>query len=163
MKEKLTISSLCREREINSILKVVWLAFFMVAPFFYVSADENRGSSSGELTYGKQLNEDAKQTGKTVSGTVTDEGGNIEVVISRLSGYAKVSIIDNGIGIPAKDLQKVFDRFFQVENHLTRHHEGMGLGLSVAKAMIEAHDGIIWVESIENEGSTFSFLLPLSR
>jgi signal transduction histidine kinase len=93
----------------------------------------------------------------------TDEGGNVEVVSSRLSGYAKVSVIDNGIGIPAKDLQSVFDRFFQVENHLTRHHEGMGLGLSVSKAMIEAHEGIIWVESIENEGSTFSFLLPLSH
>lgn len=76
MKENLTISSLCREREIKSILKVVWLAFFMVAPLFYVSAGENQGSSSGELTYGKQLNEDAKQTGKTVSGTVTDEDGN---------------------------------------------------------------------------------------
>jgi len=93
----------------------------------------------------------------------TDEVGSIEVVTSRLSGYAKVSVIDNGIGIPATELQKVFDRFFQVENHLTRHHEGMGLGLSVAKAMIESHDGIIWVESIENEGSTFSFLLPLAR
>ena len=93
----------------------------------------------------------------------TDEGGSIQVTANRLSGYAKISVIDNGVGIPAKDLQKVFDRFFQVENHLTRHHEGMGLGLSVAKAMIEAHDGIIWVESIENEGSTFSFLLPISN
>ena len=93
----------------------------------------------------------------------TDEGGSVQVTANRLSGYAKVSVIDNGIGIPAKDLQKVFDRFFQVENHLTRHHEGMGLGLSVAKAMVESHDGIIWVESIENEGSTFSFLLPISN
>ena len=68
---------------------------------------------------------------------------------------------DNGIGIPASDIGQVFDRFFQVESHLTRRHTGMGLGLSVAKTMIEMHGGRIWVESVEGEGSTFSFLLPL--
>jgi two-component system sensor histidine kinase VicK len=73
-----------------------------------------------------------------------------------------VSVIDNGIGIPAKDLHRVFERFFQVQSHMTRRHGGMGLGLSVAKVMIEMHGGQIWVESLEGKGSNFSFLLPIS-
>ncbi|MDD2921662.1 MAG: ATP-binding protein, partial [Anaerolineales bacterium] len=55
----------------------------------------------------------------------------------------------------------VFERFYQVESHLTRRHGGMGLGLSVAKAMIEMHGGRIWVESAEGVGSKIHFLLPV--
>ena len=66
------------------------------------------------------------------------------------------------MGIPAKDLAHVFERFYQVESHLTRKHGGMGLGLSVAKVMIEMHGGRIWAESTEGKGSTFTFLLPLN-
>jgi signal transduction histidine kinase len=90
----------------------------------------------------------------------TDAGGHVLVKCESLQQFAKVSVIDDGVGIPASDLPRVFDRFFQVESHLTRHHSGMGLGLSVAKAMIEMHGGRIWVESTEGKGSDFSFLLP---
>ncbi|RPI32279.1 MAG: GAF domain-containing protein [Chloroflexota bacterium] len=93
----------------------------------------------------------------------TDSKGHILVAAEKLPGYVKVSVIDDGVGIPARDLPKVFDRFFQVESHLTRKHGGMGLGLSVAKAMVEMHDGQIWVESIEGKGSSFSILLPVKR
>ncbi len=92
--------------------------------------------------------------------TFTDEGGHVRVKCEITEGFAKVSVRDDGVGIPAKDLPRVFDRFFQVEAHLTRRHTGMGLGLSVAKAMIEMHGGRIWVESTEGKGSEFSFLLP---
>ena len=67
------------------------------------------------------------------------------------------------MGIPAKDLPHIFERFYQVESHLTRKHGGMGLGLSVAKVMIEMHGGRIWAESTEGMGSTFTFLLPLEK
>jgi signal transduction histidine kinase len=93
--------------------------------------------------------------------TFTDRGGNIFVKTDAVPGYVKVSIIDDGIGIPAADLLRVFDRFYQVESHLTRKHGGMGLGLSVAKAMIELHGGRIWAESVEGHGSNFTFLLPI--
>lgn len=93
--------------------------------------------------------------------TFTNEGGYVQITVESVTGHAQVSVKDNGIGIPASDLPFVFDRFFQVESHLTRHHTGMGLGLSVAKTMIELHGGRIWVESTEGKGSTFSFLLPL--
>jgi signal transduction histidine kinase len=93
--------------------------------------------------------------------TFTDSGGQILIKTELSPGYVKVSVIDNGVGIPARDLPRVFERFFQVESHLTRRHGGMGLGLSVAKVMIEMHGGRIWVESVEGKGSNFTFLLPI--
>ncbi len=94
--------------------------------------------------------------------TFTDKGGQVLVKAELASGYVKVSVIDNGVGIPARDMPRVFERFFQVESHLTRRHGGMGLGLSVAKVMIEMHGGRIWAESVEGKGSNFTFVLPLN-
>ena len=91
----------------------------------------------------------------------TNPAGEVRVRVEEDSGYIKVSVQDNGIGIPPRDLPKVFDRFFQVEEHLTRRHGGMGLGLAVAKSMIELHGGRIWVESEAEKGSVFTFLLPI--
>ena len=94
--------------------------------------------------------------------TFTNTGGQVLVTAESVPGHVKVSVIDNGVGIPASDLPRVFERFFQVESHLTRRHGGMGLGLAVAKAMIEMHSGRIWAESVEGKGSNFTFLLPLN-
>lgn len=112
---------------------------------------------------------DANKIGVALSNLVrnaimfTDPGGQVLVKVTTMPGFAQVSVIDNGVGIPAKDLGRVFERFFQVESHLTRRHGGMGLGLSVAKAMIEMHGGNIWVESVEGKGSNFTFLLPVTE
>jgi signal transduction histidine kinase len=89
----------------------------------------------------------------------TEAGGVVNVNVEEDTGYIKVTVMDNGIGIPARELPRIFDRFYQVETHLTRRYGGMGLGLSVAKAMIELHGGRIWAES-EGRGSRFTFLLP---
>jgi signal transduction histidine kinase len=91
----------------------------------------------------------------------TNENGHVFVVAEQVPGYVKVTVIDDGIGIPAKDTPHVFERFYQVESHLTRKHGGMGLGLSVAKMMVEMHGGRIWVESAEGKGSIFTILFPL--
>jgi len=93
----------------------------------------------------------------------TEAGGHVNVKIQEAAGYFKVSVVDDGIGIPARDLPRVFERFFQVETHLTRHYGGMGLGLSVAKAMVELHGGRIWAESEEGKGSIFTFILPIEQ
>lgn len=90
----------------------------------------------------------------------SNEGGEVVLRGEQHPDYVKVSVKDDGIGIPAKDLPFVFDRFYQVEGHLTRKHGGMGLGLSVAKVMVEMHGGRIWVDSEEGKGSVFSFILP---
>lgn len=92
--------------------------------------------------------------------TFTNPGGNIDIVAGSIPDYVKVSVIDDGIGIPTKDLPHIFERFYQVESHLTRKHGGMGLGLSVSKVMVEIHGGRIWAESVEGKGSNFTFLLP---
>jgi len=95
--------------------------------------------------------------------TFTNQGGHIFITTETVPGYVKVSVIDDGLGIPPADLPRIFERFFQVESHLTRRHGGMGLGLSVAKAMIEIHGGRIWAESMVGKGSNFTFLLPLDH
>ena len=92
----------------------------------------------------------------------TESGGHVTINVEEESGYYKVTVADDGIGIPARDLPRVFERFFQVETHLTRRYGGMGLGLAVAKAMIELHGGRIWGESEEGKGTKFTFLVPTS-
>jgi signal transduction histidine kinase len=90
----------------------------------------------------------------------TNPGGLVRVKGEVVPGFAKITVTDNGIGIPLEEQGKIFQRFYQVEKHLTRRHGGMGLGLSIAKDMIEIHGGRLWVESVEGKGSRFSFLLP---
>ena len=92
--------------------------------------------------------------------THTNERGHVLVRAEQVPGYVKVSVMDNGIGIPVEEQERIFDRFYQIENHLTRRHGGRGLGLSIAKQLIDMHGGKIWVESIEGKGSKFIFLLP---
>ena len=92
--------------------------------------------------------------------TFTNPGGQVRVKADQVPGFVKVTVMDNGIGIPAEEQEKIFERFYQVEKHLTRKHGGMGLGLSIAKDLVEMHGGKIWVESIEGKGSRFIFILP---
>jgi signal transduction histidine kinase len=93
----------------------------------------------------------------------TDKGGQIGVKVEGEGGYARVFVVDTGIGIPAADIDRVFERFYQVESHLTRTHGGMGLGLSISKAMVEMHGGQIWCESKEGMGSLFCFMVPIDE
>ena len=90
----------------------------------------------------------------------TPEKGRIHIN-AELKGHKYwVSVIDTGIGIPKADFERIFDQFFQVEPSLTRKYQGMGLGLSIAKGMVEVHQGRIWVESVVNKGSKFTMVLP---
>jgi two-component system phosphate regulon sensor histidine kinase PhoR len=70
------------------------------------------------------------------------------------------SVKDTGIGIPAKDLQRIFERFFKTDR--ARASSGTGLGLAIARHMVEAHGGRLWADSREGQGSTFSFTIPVS-
>jgi len=86
--------------------------------------------------------------------------GGIDFGYIRKNGILEFYCIDSGMGIPAEMQNKVFDRFQQVDNTLTRGHEGAGLGLSITKAFVHMLGGTIRVESVEGEGSTFLFTLP---
>jgi signal transduction histidine kinase len=90
----------------------------------------------------------------------TDQGGHVQINVAQIPGYVQFSVIDQGIGIPSKDLPHIFERFYQAESHLRRTHGGIGLGLSVARLLVEMHGGRIWAESVEGAGSTFHFILP---
>ena len=91
----------------------------------------------------------------------TDRGGNVWVSLAQCDDYAQISVRDDGVGIPEESLEHVFERFYQVEEHLTRRHSGMGLGLSVARDLAALHGGRIEAESREGEGSCFTLYLPL--
>lgn len=73
-----------------------------------------------------------------------------------------VIVTDSGIGIPQRELPRIFERFYKVDRARTRNTGGTGLGLAIAKHLIEGHGGRIWATSVEGEGSTFYFVLPIA-
>ena len=87
-------------------------------------------------------------------------GGTITCRLNDPQRYIILSITDQGLGIPRKDLKKVFDRFYRVDKARSRKQGGTGLGLSISKEVIEAQGGHVWVNSMENRGSTFYISLP---
>lgn len=91
----------------------------------------------------------------------TPKGGQIAVKVERHGREAWFRIKDNGVGIPEDQLERIFKRFYQVESPLRRQHEGMGLGLSIAKELVELHGGRVWAESSNREGSEFIIALRL--
>lgn len=84
-----------------------------------------------------------------------------EVPKNLFKEYVKIEVADTGIGIAHEDINKVFDKFEQIENSLSRKIGGTGLGLPIAKQLMETHKGLIWLESEINKGSRFSLAIPL--
>jgi PAS domain S-box-containing protein len=94
----------------------------------------------------------------------TPAGGCVEVRVQPYGEGALVSVIDNGEGIPDDQLPRVFDRFFQVSSAgLGGRRHGAGLGLPIARGIVEAHGGTIWIESAQGRGTTVRFTLPGAR
>jgi two-component system OmpR family sensor kinase len=93
----------------------------------------------------------------------TPSGGTVTVVVGPGQEGILVSVVDTGEGIPAEHLPYVFERFYKVDDARSRKSGGAGLGLAIAKQMVELHGGRIWVESEVGKGSKFSFILPGTR
>jgi PAS domain S-box-containing protein len=92
------------------------------------------------------------------------EGGRIAVSARRGgAGFVDVEVSDTGIGIPADEQEKVFERFYQVESGPRRRYEGTGIGLSIARDILRLHGCSIRVQSTPGEGTTFQFTLPMAR
>lgn len=91
----------------------------------------------------------------------TPEGGGIRIAVEEHGDEVWLRVRDSGIGIPGDKLDLIFNRFYQVEPHLRRSHEGLGLGLAVARDLLEAQYGRIWARSNPGKGSEFFVALPL--
>ncbi len=92
----------------------------------------------------------------------TPAGGEVKLLLRRNENYAEVVVADTGIGMTESQQKRVFSRFFQVDDSLTREVSGVGLGLAIVKELVEMHDGYIWVESEPDKGSRFFVRLPLT-
>jgi signal transduction histidine kinase len=87
--------------------------------------------------------------------------GRVIVRVERESERYLISVEDDGIGIPASEVPHVFERFRQVDGSPTRQHAGMGIGLALARSLVELHGGTIWADSVVGKGSRFTFTLPI--
>ena len=98
------------------------------------------------------------QTQETLAGSAEDGQQPGQITRKML----EILVCDNGLGIPAEHLERIFDRFHRVDTRLTREVSGLGLGLAICKRIVEMHDGIIWAENRPNgTGSVFHVRLPI--
>jgi signal transduction histidine kinase len=93
----------------------------------------------------------------------TAKGGSITVTARQQGNWVEISVADTGEGIPAEDLPNIFERFYRVDKSRTRATGGSGLGLTIAKRLVEAHGGKIEVQSELGKGSRFSFTIPVAE
>lgn len=95
----------------------------------------------------------------------TPPGGCIQVQVARHNtNEAWITVTDDGIGLTEDQIERVFEAFYQVEDHMTRKHGGLGIGLSIVKALVEAHGGRVWAASPGlGQGATFTLVLPLEQ
>ena len=93
----------------------------------------------------------------------TPENGNVDLTVTQLGDEVEIRVRDTGIGIPPEQLEKIFDRFYQVEDPNIRALGGTGVGLSLVKRLIRLHKGSIHVESSPGKGTTFSLIFPVVK
>lgn len=91
------------------------------------------------------------------------DGGTVAVSLHKQDDGIRIDVADSGIGIPKDKHQRIFDRFYQVDGSSRRRFGGTGVGLAIAKRIVDAHGGALWVESEVGEGSQFMFTLPFSQ
>jgi two-component system phosphate regulon sensor histidine kinase PhoR len=93
----------------------------------------------------------------------TPAGGKITLSVQLLGERLKIAVADTGIGIPSEDLERIFERFYRVDKARSREEGGTGLGLSIVKHIVENYGGRVEVESTLNQGSVFSFTVPVEK
>ena len=110
-----------------------------------------------------------KEQSVASSGTLPDNavqytpaGGHIIASAAKDGGDIVFTVADNGIGIPQAEQERIFERFYRVDEGRSREVGGTGLGLSIARHIAEAHGGRVWVESAIGQGSRFHFSVPIA-
>lgn len=128
---------------------------YLENPFQY-NLDEGSLVIQGDALHLRQVIRNLLSNAAKYSGP----GKTIRVEMGRTEDQVHLKVIDEGIGIPADEQEKIFQRFYRVKNDVTQRVGGIGLGLSLCKGIVEMHAGRIWVESNEGQGSLFNVLLP---
>ena len=136
-----------------------------------IIADFKQASNSHVFIFqpgnGLVVNADREKIGQVIANLLSNavkysnKGTSISIKIRDTDTGLEVSVTDQGVGIKLKDQKKLFQRFYRVENEKIQNVSGFGIGLYLAGEIIQCHKGKIGVESIEGEGSTFYFTLPL--
>ena len=121
----------------------------VIAPTFMINADPDRISEV--LT--NLIDNAIKYTAQ----------GSVDVEVSADDNFVSVKVHDTGMGISAQEQKHIFEKFYRVDNELTREQSGTGLGLYITRNLVERYGGTIWVESKLGQGSTFAFKLPLAK
>lgn len=93
----------------------------------------------------------------------TPDGGHIRVTAGVKNNYVWMDVSDDGIGIPEKDRERIFDRFYRVDKARSRESGGTGLGLSIAREIVLRHQGSIELVPHEGQGTTIRLMLPVSQ
>jgi len=130
-------------------------------------AESNEVSLKSHLNSELMINGDEKALNMILSNLISNaikfnkKGGSVEVKAKQEDSLVELSVTDTGMGIPKKEADKVFDKFYQTDASIRRKYPGTGLGLAITKGLVEAHGGEIWVESEFGKGSKFYFTLQL--
>ena len=161
--QKLSSGLMEMKKEENNIEKIVNDAFISLDSEFRQKEIGKMVSVDGNI----ELKCDAKRISQVLTNlldnslkAIQPKLGKINVSVSQLENRVTVSVHDNGCGIPKEELDKVFTKFYQVDMSNTREKGGIGLGLSICKKIIDAHDGKIWIESELDKETTINFTLP---
>lgn len=135
---------------------------------FFKKLASEKGIRLGYLLPKNQVNIfiDAERISQVISNLInnaikfTEQGGNVRIELRLMEDRVRVGVIDTGIGISKQDRNKLFNKFVQVSKNHEAQRQGVGLGIYIAKELIEMHGGEIWVESRLGVGSKFYFILP---
>ena len=160
--QKLELGQLSMIKENNNIKQTIDKAIELLKPEAEQSNIEIF-SNAVDL----KINHDQERIGQVMTNLIKNslvaiktKPGKIEIIMEDLPTEIKISVKDNGIGIPQEKQKELFKKFYQVDATLTRERGGSGLGLAICKGIIENHKGQISMQSIPNQGSTFSFTIP---
>jgi signal transduction histidine kinase len=135
---------------------------------FYSHIGSERAGAELVVAPEFKVNADPDRVREIISNLVSNsikytQSGSVELILTGDSVNVKISVRDTGIGIPAEEQKHMFEKFYRVNNSMTREVGGTGLGLYIARTLVELYGGRIWVESAPGKGSTFSFTLPIVK
>jgi len=162
--EQNVLSLACEQLDLAELVTKVVGRVELLAPncLFYVETPPGPALVNADRLRIEQVLTNLIENGIKYTPNASGVECRIDITIAQEDGEIITSVRDHGVGIPSEQLSQVFDLFFRASNITSANSRfpGMGLGLYIARSIVERHGGRIWVDSVEQRGSTFSFSLP---